>query len=57
MKLRKWVRVILGIIATISFIIMASDCENTATFILSHLVACAIFALSTTTLIKYGIGE
>lgn len=58
MKLRKWVRVVLGIIATISFMVMASDCESTATFIISHLIACALFALSMTTLIKYGrIGE
>lgn len=53
MKLRKWVRITLGVIAFIAILVMASDCENTWEFIISHLIACGVFTLSTMTLIKY----
>ena len=53
MRLKKWVKITLGIIAFIAFMIMASDCENTTIFIISHLIASGIFALNVTLLIKY----
>lgn len=54
MKLRKWVKVVLGIISVISFMVMVSECESTLWFIIGHLIACGVFTLSTMTLIKYG---
>ena len=53
MKLRKWVKVVLATISTLSFIVMAGDCESTLYFIVSHLIACLAFTLSTMTLIRF----
>ena len=54
MKLRKCVKVVLATISTLSFIVMAGDCESTLWFIIGHLIACGVFTLSTMALIKYG---
>ena len=54
MKLRKWVKAVLGIISVGSFMVMAGDCESALWFIIGHLIACGVFTLSTMTLIKYG---
>lgn len=54
LRLRKWVKVVLGIISVGAFMVMASECESTLWFIIGHLIACGVFTLSTMTLIKYG---
>ena len=52
-KLRKWVEYSLIIINILAFIVMASDCESTKVFIISHLIALIIFVLNNHLLIKY----
>lgn len=51
-RLKRWVVWLLTIISTLAFIIMASDCENTSTFIISHIIAALVFALCSYVLIK-----
>ena len=53
MKLKKWVRQILVVIGLIALIVMASECDNTIVFILSHIIAGAIFTGCAITLLKY----
>lgn len=53
MRLKKGVRNILAIICFIAIFIMASECENTIIFILSHILAISIFGICSTLLIKY----
>lgn len=41
--LKQWVVQVLALIIGISVVIMASDCENTMTFVISHIVASGVF--------------
>jgi uncharacterized membrane protein HdeD (DUF308 family) len=43
MRLKRWVKVVIEIILGISFIFMISECEDTAQFIVSHILATFIF--------------
>lgn len=52
-KLRKWAEYSLIIINILAFIVMASDCESTKVFIISHLITLIIFVLNSHLLIKY----
>ena len=53
MKLRKWVKSVLYLLIFISFLICASDCEDTFIFFVSHVISAIIFCLSATILIRY----
>lgn len=53
LKLRKWAEYSLIIINILAFIVMASECESTKVFIISHLIAAIIFVLNSHLLIKY----
>ena len=53
MRLRKWVKSVLYLLVIISCLVIASDCEDTLLFFVSHVVACIIFLLSATALIRY----
>ena len=53
-KFRKWFSYLLGIIAFLSFCIMGSECDDLNVFIISHLIAGGIFALTSWLLIEYG---
>lgn len=43
MRLRRWVKVVLGIILFISVLFMISDCEDMNQFIVSHTLATLVF--------------
>lgn len=45
-KLRKWVVWTLIVIDTIALFVSCSECENELLFIVSHLVAMAVFAVT-----------
>lgn len=51
-KLKKWVVITLRVILVLSFVIMASDCENTMLFFISHVIAGLLFGLSAYVLIR-----
>ena len=51
-RLKSWVVWLLIIISTLAFFIMASDCENMTTFIISHIIAAIIFGLVNYVLIR-----
>ena len=53
LRLKRWVKVVLMVIAVISGLVMMSDCEETTFFIVSHLIALGIFTLSCCLLSKY----
>ena len=52
--LKKWVEIVLAIIATIMFMIMGSECDNMLLFVTSHIGAGIIFLLIGIVLVKYG---
>jgi len=52
-KLRKWVEVVLILIGIVAFVVMASDCEDMMTFIISHFIASGIFILDCCLLEEY----
>lgn len=52
--LKKWVEVVLGIIGLICIIICMSECDNTLTFFISHIISCGIILLISVILITYG---
>jgi len=52
-RLKKWVEVVLSIIAMLSVCIIGSDCEDLSIFVISHLIALIIFTLSIKVLVKY----
>ena len=54
MKLKKWVEITLMLIMLVSVLFMGADFESIKTFILSKLVACGMFVLSSGVLLKYG---
>lgn len=51
-RLKKWVVWLLAIISTLAFFIMASDCEDMITFIISHIIATLVFGLCNYVLIR-----
>lgn len=51
---KKWVMVVLAIINVIAFMVIASDCENELTYLVSHLIAGGVFALTIMLFNKYG---
>lgn len=53
MKLRKWVKYLLTAVCIISVVIMASECEDTFTFVISHILAFVVFVMNTNILLKY----
>ena len=53
-KLRIWVEVVLGLIAFMSFCIMCSECDDMVVFIISHIIAVMMFAVSMGILNEYG---
>ena len=53
MKLRKWVKILLTVICMACIIIMASECEDTFTFIVSHLLSAVVFSLNAHLLLEY----
>lgn len=52
-RLKGWVKVILTIIAMLSFCFMASDCDDILIFLSSHIIATTTFILSVGILEKY----
>ena len=44
--MKKWKNRILGVIGLMSFLVMMSECDDTITFISSHLIATGIFILT-----------
>ena len=53
-RLRKWVKWVLGLITLFVFIILASDVESTKTFILKTIICFPIFCINMMVLIVYG---
>ena len=53
MRLRKWVKSVLYLLVIISCLVIASDCDDTLLFFVSHVIACTVFLLSATALIRY----
>ena len=54
MRLRKWVRITLAIIMLISMLIMGAEVSDLKSFILSKIIACGMFVLASSVLLKYG---
>lgn len=52
-RLKGWVKVVLTIIAIISFCFMGGECDDLGMFIASHIIASATFMLATSILYKY----
>ena len=53
MKLRKWVKYLLTAMCIVSIIVMASECTDTFTFVVSHLLAVVVFVMNANLLLKY----
>ena len=54
MRLRKWVRITLAIIILISMLVIGAEVDDLKTFILSKIIACGMFVLASSVLLKYG---
>ena len=54
MRLRKWVRIALAVIILISMLIMGAEVSDLKSFILSKIIACGMFVLASSVLLKYG---
>ena len=52
--LKKWITFVLALINVICFVIMASDVDSLKVFVITHCIACLIFAFNSMLLIKYG---
>ena len=52
-RLRKWVKVVLTILAFMSFIIASCDCDNTRLFIIKSIISLITFVFSTMTLLIF----
>lgn len=53
MRLRKWVKSLLYLIVIISVLALSSDCDNTLTFFIVHVVSAITLMLSATVLIRF----
>lgn len=53
MRLRKWVKSLLWLLVIISVLVLASDCDDTLLFFISHVISAIILMLSATVLIRY----
>ena len=53
LRLRKWVKVVLTIIAFISLIIASCECDDTKLFIIKSIISLITFILSTMTLLIF----
>lgn len=54
MRLKRWVEVVLGIIAFMAFCIMCSECDDMAVFVISKIIAVIVFGISLGILNEYG---
>ena len=54
MKLRKWVQALLMIIGAVAIIVLASDCESTMIFIISHIIGAIVLLGIAKILFEYG---
>lgn len=54
---KKWVGVVLAIINTIAFMVIASECDDIKTRLISGLIAFLIIAISIKLVNKYGRKE
>ena len=52
--LKKWITFVLALINIVCFVIMASDVDSLKVFVITHCIACLIFAFNSMLLIKYG---
>lgn len=53
-KLRKWVQTLLAIIGIMAFLVLTSDCENTVTFIVTHIIGAVVLLGVAKILFEYG---
>ena len=53
MRLKRWVEVVLGVIAFMAFCVMCSECDDMAIFVISKIIAVIVFGVSTGILNEY----
>ena len=51
---RKWVSVLLLMIDMLAVMVLASDQQDTGTFIIVHLIGLAVFTIATSLLFRFG---
>lgn len=51
-KLKKWVVWCLVAIDTVALLVASSECEDMTMFVVSHIIACAVFAICSYILLK-----
>jgi len=54
MRLKKWVEVVLGIIAFMAFCVMCSECDDMTIFVISKIMAVIVFGTSLGIINEYG---